>query len=86
MPDFTDDILDYLRVRRGQLVKTLVMVTELTRRVRDRARSRQLRGKLLSDLAVLTKEKKVIRYRRATMVRKHPRSSQGLVRISELYA
>lgn len=86
MPDFTDDILDYLRARRGQLVATMQMIDELTRRVRERAESRRLRGKLLSDLAELTKQKKVIRYRRVTMVRKPPRSSQGLIRISELYA
>jgi hypothetical protein len=85
MLDFTDDILAYLRVRRGQLVQTMAMIDELTRRVKDRTESRRLRGRLLSDLAVLTRQKKVIRYRRVSMVRKQPRSSQGLIRISERY-
>ena len=85
MPDYTDDILDYLRSRRGTLVPTMDMIDELTRRVMDRTTSRRLRGKLLSDLSRLAKQKKVIRYRRATMVRKLPRSSQGLVRISEKF-
>lgn len=81
--DFSEDILSYLRDRRGKLVPTLKMVTELTRRVKDRTESRAIRGKLLSDLAVLTRQKKVIRYRKPSMVRRKPRSSQGLVRISE---
>lgn len=84
--DFTTDILEYLRTRRGQAVPTLTMIGEMTRRVKGKEETRRVRGKLLSDLAVLTREKKVIRYRRASMSNKPPWSSQGLVRISEVYA
>ena len=86
MVDFTDDILNYLRAHRGTLVPTMTMIGELTKRVKPRTESRKVRGKLLSDLAVLTKSKMVIRYRRVRMVKRLPRSSQGLVRISERYA
>jgi hypothetical protein len=83
--DFTDDILDYLRKRRGKLVGPLQMVQELTQRVKERDKSRLLRGALLSDLSTLIQQRKVIRYRRKTMVKKRGSSSQGLVRISEIY-
>jgi hypothetical protein len=85
MVDFSDDILSYLRARRGTLTPTLRMIDDLTRRVKARSESRRLRGRLLSDLACLIRQKKVIRYRRTTMVRRLPSSSQGLVRISEKF-
>lgn len=84
-PDFSNDILDYLRRRRGQLSRPLKMVTELTERVKDRTQSRKLRGRLLSTLALLIKQKKVIRYRKKPLVRGRPRSAQGFIRVSELY-
>jgi hypothetical protein len=83
---FSDDILDYLRVRRGTLVCMMDMIDDLTRRINDRSESRRLRGRLLSDLSLLTRQKKVIRYRRVSMVKRLPRSAQGLLRISELHA
>lgn len=82
--DFTDDILQYLRERRGKLTETMRMIVDLSRRVKGRTESRNVRGQLLSSLAALTRQKRVIRYRRATMVKRRPRSSQGLVRISEV--
>lgn len=85
MPDFTDDILAYLRRNRGRLVWVMDMIGELTVRVKDRTENRRVRGLLLSDLNRLVRQKKVIRYRKTTMVRKSPRSSQGLVRISEVF-
>jgi hypothetical protein len=85
MPDFTEDILAHLRRNRGRLVWVMDMVGELTACVKDRTQNRKVRGRVLSDLNRLTREKKVIRYRKTTMVRRHPRSSQGLVRISELF-
>jgi hypothetical protein len=83
--DFSEDILNYLRKHNGTTVPMLKMVSDLTKRVRKQGQCRLIRGKLLSDLAVLTREKKVIRYRKPTMVKRKPRSSQGLIRISELY-
>lgn len=82
-PDFSDDIICYLKNRRGTLVPTMEMIRDLSKRVSDRNQSQKIRGQLLSSLAVLTKEKKVIRYRRTSMVRNRPRSSQGFLRISE---
>lgn len=82
--DFTDDILDYLRQRRGKLIRMMDMIVELSGRVKDRTQSRKIRGQLLRSLSALTHQKKVIRYRKTTMVRRQPRSSQGLIRISEL--
>ncbi len=83
--DFTDDILDYLRQRRGKLVGPLQMVQDLTKRIKERDKSRLLRGALLSDLSRLVKQEKVIRYRRKTMVKKKGSSAQGLIRISEIF-
>lgn len=83
-PDFTDDVLSYLRERRGQRTKMMEMVVDLTKRVKGRNKSREVRGYILRSLSVLIRQKKVIRYRKITMVRKRPRSSQGLIRISEL--
>jgi hypothetical protein len=83
-PDFTDDILEYLRQRKGKLIRPMDMIVELTDRVKDRTQSRKVRGQLLTSLARLTRQKKVIRYRKVTMVRRRPRSAQGLIRISEL--
>lgn len=83
--DFSDDILDYLRQRRGKLVGPLQMVQELTKRVKERDKSRLLRGALLSDLSRLIRQEKVIRYRRKTMVKKKGSSAQGLIRISEIF-
>lgn len=82
--DFTDDILDYLRERRGKLTKMMQLAVDLTKRVSARSESRKVRGQILRDLSALIRQKKVIRYRKITMVRKRPRSSQGLIRISEL--
>lgn len=84
--DYTDDILDYLRRHRGKPIGTFSMITELTRRIKVRNTSRKIRGVLLSDLSRLIRQKKVIRYRKVTMVKRRPRSAQGLVRISEIYA
>ena len=84
--DYTEDILSYLRQHRDKLVPTLVMVDKLTERIRRRAESRKVRGRLLSTLAVLIRQRKVIRYRKPRMVNRRPSSSQGLIRISELYA
>jgi hypothetical protein len=90
MPDFSDDILDYLRERRGQPIPMLTMVYELTKRVKGRESARVIRGQVMSNLSTLAREKKVIRYRSkripdAVKPNQQPRSSQGLVRISELY-
>jgi hypothetical protein len=82
--DFSDDILDYLRQRRGKLVGPLQMVQDLTKRVKERDKSR-LRGALLSDLARLVREEKVVRYRRKPFVKKKGSSTQGLIRISEIF-
>lgn len=86
MANFNDDILDYLRARRGTLVRTMTMIDDLTRRVKARPESRRLRGIILSNLAALIREKKVIRYRKVTMVLRKPRSAQGFIRISEKFA
>jgi len=83
--DFSEDILNYLREHHGKLVPSLTMIEKLTERVRSRTESRKMRGRLLSTLAVLIRQKKVIRYRKRRMVNRRPSSSQGLVRISELY-
>jgi hypothetical protein len=83
--DFTDDILDYLRQRRGKLVGPLQMVQDLTKRVKERDKSRLLRGALLSDLSSLIQQEKVIRYRRKHMIKKKGSSAQGLIRISEIF-
>lgn len=84
--DFSEDILNYLRQHHDKPVPTLVMIDRLTERVRGRCESRKLRGKLLSALSVLIRQKKVIRYRKPRMVHRRPSSSQGLLRVSELYA
>ena len=84
VPDYSDDILDYLRERRGKLTKMMQMTVDLTKRVKGRNKSREVRGYVLRSLSMLIRQKKVIRYRKITMVRKRPRSSQGLIRISEL--
>lgn len=84
MADFTEDILDYLRLRRGKTTKMMEMVVDLTKRVRGRSPSRKVRGQVLKSLSLLIRQKKVVRYRKVTMVQRRPRSSQGLVRISEL--
>jgi len=82
--DFAEDIVAYLRERRGQLVAMMTMVGYLTRRIKLRAQSRQIRGRIMTDLSELVKAGKVVRYRKITMVRRKPRSSQGLLRLSEL--
>lgn len=82
--DFKDDILAYLRRHHGQLVTMMTMVGELTCRVKRRTDSRRLRGRIMTDLSSLVVEGKVIRYRRTTMARLPPASSQGFLRISEL--
>lgn len=81
--NLSGEILEYLREKRGELVKPLAMVTELTSRISNRGESRMVRGRLLSCLTLLIREKKVIRYRKTSMINRRPRSSQGLVRISE---
>jgi hypothetical protein len=86
MPDFSDDILGYLRQRRGKLIGTMDMLYALTSRIKDREYRRKVRGHILSNLAALIQQKKVIRYRRLRMVKKRPRSSQGFLRVSELWA
>lgn len=83
--DYTDDILEYLRNRREKLTETMRMVSDLSRRIRERTKSRQVRGKLLSTLSLLIREQKVIRYRRTEMVNRRPRSAQGYIRISEVH-
>jgi len=83
--DYSEDILEYLRNRREKLTETMRMISDLSRRVRERTKSRQVRGKLLSCLSALIREQKVVRYRRATMTNRRPRSSQGYVRISEVH-
>lgn len=83
--DYTEDILDYLRNRREKLTETMRMVSDLSRRIRERTKSRQIRGKLLSGLSLLIREQKVVRYRRAAMIKRKPRSSQGYIRISEVH-
>lgn len=85
MPNFSDDILDYLRQNHGELVGTMDMLYALTRRIKDREQRRLIRGKILSDLSSLIQEKKVVRYRKIRMVKKIPRRSQGLLRISEIW-
>ena len=84
--DYSEDILNYLRQHRDRLVPALAMVEKLTERIKGRTESRKMRGQLLSTLAVLIRQKKVIRYRKRTMINRRPSSSQGLVRVSELYA
>lgn len=84
-PDFSEDILDYLRANQGKLVETMRLIFDLTQRVKDRETRKRLRGIILSDLSKLVASKKVIRYRKVTMVARKPRSSQGLLRISEIY-
>lgn len=83
--DFTDDILDYLRQRRGKTTPTMTMIGELSSRIKNREQRRVIRGNLLHCLSALIRENKVIRYRKVTMVRRRPRSSQGLLRISERF-
>lgn len=83
--DYTEDILEYLRNRREKFTETMRMVSDLSRRVRERSKSRQVRGKLLSSLATLIREQKVIRYRRVELVNRRPRSAQGYIRISEVH-
>ena len=80
--DYTDDILDYLASIKTKTVDTMVMIKDMTVRAKNRTESRRLRGQLLSNLSILIRAKKVIRYRRATMVRRKPSSSQGLLRLS----
>ncbi len=84
--DFSDDILAYLRERRGKPIGPFQMVTDLTKRVKERDKLRVLRGALLSNLSTLISERKVIRYRKGKDIRRKTRSTQGLVRISERYA
>ncbi len=83
--DYTKDILDYLRDRRGLRVKMMDVITDLTRRVSGKKKRAAIRGRLLSTIAKLIRHKKVIRYRKQTMVAKKPRSTQGFIRISEVY-
>lgn len=82
--DYTDDILEYLRERRGELTQMMQLAVDLTKRIANRNESRKVRGQVLKSLSVLIRQKKVIRYRKITMVKRRPRSSQGLIRISEL--
>jgi len=85
MPDFSEDILAYLRSHRGTLVGTMNMLYALTFHIKNREERRKIRGRILSNLTTLIEQKKVIRYRRVRMVNRRPRSSQGLLRISEVW-
>jgi hypothetical protein len=81
--DFSQEILDYLRLHRGKLVGTFTIVKDLTRGISDRVECQKTRGILLTSLSKLITAKKVIRYRKRSLTKRKPRQSQGLLRISE---
>lgn len=69
LPDFYDEIMDHLRYRRGQQVKIIDLASALTTHIKKPKIAKAVRGKIMSNLNHLVKEKKVVAYPKIRKVR-----------------
>ncbi len=83
--DFSPEVIEYLKKHKGNPIPMMQLINDLTTRIHDKPTRNKFRGKILSALAKLIRHKKVIRSRKVKGIGDKPRSSQGTIRISEVY-